>query len=275
MYHKRLLEKAKNTFDFHYFRIKNDWTFPPSMAHTSGAKMAKGTYEAEVSDIIEQHLQDGSVFIDIGANVGYFTRMAARKVNSSGKVYAFEADYANYNALNNNTIGLDNIVTMNLAVSSENGFTEFHQSSHSSCHSLVETDNYLNGDQWVCPSITLDKFWSLYLDETYIDLVKIDVEGAELFVLEGMDRMIDRQKVGSVVLEYCPAFLRETGLSREKLVRLLLEHFSITIIEDEYRSLLGTSRIETAKEFEKITQKLLARDDAVNINLLCDARPAE
>src|SRR5699024_4005715 len=131
-----------------------------NIAHLSGGKMAQGSYEPAVSatitdylqkgdsfiDIganvgyfsrlaaITDYLQKGDSFIDIGANVGYFSRLAANEVGVVVIVYAFEIEFDNYCALTQNIKDYSNIHGFHLAISDDNSFVNVNYSSHSACH---------------------------------------------------------------------------------------------------------------------------------------------
>ena len=263
-------EKIKRTVSYHYFRLKNGWHFPPNIAHLSGSKMAKGTYEPEVTDIIKNCLTSGSVFIDVGANVGYFAREAAGMVKSEGRVYAFEVEYDNYYSLCKNTAFLNNVIPLHFAVSNQATFLYVNHSSHSACHSLVQTENHLDGSKFMVPAITIDDFWRQYLGKQAIDLIKIDVEGAELLVLEGMSRVLYENKIQKMIIEYCPRVLNNSGQDTHEIYNVLSKDFSLSIIEKEYKNLQKSGTIAGIKEFQKISGYLLELEDAVNINLLCE-----
>ena len=264
-----MLNQLKKTIYYHYYRKKNGWFFPPDMAHTAGYQIAMGSYEPEVTGIVEDLLTEGSIFIDIGANVGYFARLATEIVGNTGNVVAFEAGHSNYRALVENSTGRQNIIPLHLAVSNRTGFQELHLSSHSSCHSLVNTQNYLSGTRITMPTITLDRFWDLYLDRAAIDLVKIDVEGAELMVLDGMNELLAENRVRAMIVEYCPRIISNSGVDGRRLYRVLSRNFEISIIEEEFRSLQEGEALTSLQAFDRITRDLTSREEAVNLNLLC------
>lgn len=263
-------EKIKRTLSYHYFRIKKEWFFPRNIAHVSATKMAKGTYEPGVTQILKRRLSKDSVFVDVGANIGYFTKIAADIVKPKGEVYAFEAEYDNYHALFRNTGSLPSVTPMHFAVTDTISVMELNHSSHSACHSLVETDNHLDGDTFTVPTITIDHFWTQYLDQKAIDVIKIDVEGAELHVLEGMSRILSLNKIGTIIIEYCPMVLYNSGQDPYRIFEVLKRGFSLSIIDKKYRSLQKNRVIENLREFRHITEYLLEFKSAVNINLLCE-----
>jgi FkbM family methyltransferase len=153
-----------------------------------------GDAEPEVQRALEEHIKPGHVVYDVGANVGFFTILCARLVGPRGKVYAFEPMPPNAKALRHNVAlnGLDNVVVVEKALSSESGTAQMFVSAWSAFHSLnvegaSKNDNL--GPQAREPitvqTITLDEF--VEADPARApDLIKLDVEGAELVALEGM-----------------------------------------------------------------------------------------
>ena len=77
------------------------YSFPAKYGVRWKLKVLFRRYEPETTRLIARELKPGDVFVDIGAHIGYFTRLAAKKVGSGGRVIAFEADTENY-SLNRN-----------------------------------------------------------------------------------------------------------------------------------------------------------------------------
>ena len=153
-----------------------------------------GTAEADMQRTLEQLVEPGQVVYDVGANIGFFTILCARLVGPQGKVYAFEPMPANAATLRHNLAinGLQNVTVVEQALSSSSGRAELFISPWSAFHSLnvegaVKRDN--RGRDAAPPieveTVTLDEFVREQGGETP-DLVKLDVEGAELLALEGM-----------------------------------------------------------------------------------------
>lgn len=262
-------EKLKRTARFHYYRHKNSWQFPSNMAHLTGGKIAQGTYEPEVSKVLRRTLGEGDLFLDIGANVGYYSRLASDCVGEEGHIYAFEADHENFYALSRNLKDHANAVPLYLAVSDQTTFLPIRHSSHSSCHSLVSTVNYLNSDTSIVPSMTVDHFWEHFLDRQFIKLMKIDVEGAELQVLHSMKSLLDEKMVESAIIEYCPEIMIRAGIDPLEFLDLLSSYFSISIIEEEYSRQLEGGGVDSKASFKRLTNFLMERREVANSNLHC------
>jgi FkbM family methyltransferase len=264
-----LFEKIKRSLRYYYYGQKNGWTFPHNIAHLSGGKMAKGSYEPTVCQKLIQTLKPGATFIDIGANIGYFSKLASEAVGKQGNVYAFEIELDNYYALHQNVAYYSNIHVLHLGISNDNSFAKVNHSSHSANHSMVDTNNHLDGDKFSVPTITLDHFWKTYLQKEPIELVKIDVEGAELMVLNGMDDVLSENMIATLIIELYPDIIQNAGFEASNLFRKLTEIFSISIIDEEYRSLLTNPTIDSLTDFEMICNHLESENKADHINLLC------
>lgn len=264
-----IFEKLSRSIRYHYFGRKNKWTFPPTISHLAGGKMAQGTYESNVSETLTRIVQKGDVFIDIGANVGYFSRMASEVIGADGAVYAIEPDVANYCALSENTAQFSNVTTSHVAISDKTGFTRMNHSTNAACHSLVNTDNYLDGKQFMVCTITLDHLWEHFLKEKKINVLKIDVEGAEIMVLNGMEKILSAEAVENMIIEYCPRILKNAGFNELEYYHKISLFSSIQIMDDIYRSMVKDGKINSLSEFKHISKVLMDEEHAVNINLLC------
>ena len=185
-----------------YVRL-NDWAV--------GARIAvKGRYEAHVTGVMTPFLQPGRVVIDIGANIGYYTLLAASHVGERGKVIAFEPGADNCALLRKSLLanGFHNVVLHSCAVADIDGMVGFGMDDS---NGQITRDNPPVGSQQV-RSVTLDAFLA---DEPRIDLIKMDVEGAEGRALQGMRRLLQRHHP-VVFTEFTPAALpRISGMLPE------------------------------------------------------------
>lgn len=155
-----------------------------------------GTKFDTIFDFLKIFLQEGMVFVDVGANIGSHTINAARLVGGAGSVFAFEADPDTYRLLSENieSNGLRNIVLGQTCVSDHVGALSFYKHPDSAKSSIVDRGEKL--------SVTLpsDKLDNLIPANTKIDVLKVDVEGAELSVLRGARAIFQDQRRPSVVI---------------------------------------------------------------------------
>ena len=264
-----IFEKFKRSLRYYYYGKKNGWHFPSDIAHISGGKMAQGSYEPSITQTVKENLKSGDIFIDVGANIGYFSRLASDIVGPAGNVYSFEVDIENYYALLKNINDHLNVNALHLAVADTNSFRTVYHSTHSACHSLLNTKNHLDGKQFSIPTTTIDNFWETYLQRKPIQLIKIDVEGAELMLLDGMDKIMNENKINTMILEFVPEIIKNVDITIERLYEKMASHFTITIIESEHKSIFKNRIINDFSELKTLSKYLLESKKANTVNLLC------
>jgi FkbM family methyltransferase len=163
------------------------------MALPQNREYILGTSEMPVQRALSTHLRHGDVFYDIGANVGFFSLLAARMVGTSGAVCSFEPVTENASMVRKNATLNDfgNIRVVEVAVGSEPGVAEFllteWDGGGTLALSAVRTTERVSSR--MVPVATLD---DLIFDRRLPrpTFVKIDVEGVELDVLKGMSRTL-------------------------------------------------------------------------------------
>jgi FkbM family methyltransferase len=173
----------------------------------------------------------GGDILDIGANIGYtaWVFAAALKANARapGKVYAFEPDSASFATLGEivrrKNLG-DSVEIFNMAVGSANGSLEFwHNEEHSADHRVV-TEQFKTsrpaGEKITTVAVTSVDSFVAARNLQNISLIKIDVQGYELAVCEGMRKTIEKFPVMSVAFEYAPDGMRELGFEPRALLNL-------------------------------------------------------
>lgn len=147
--------------------------------------------KAETEFITSAIEQGGKVYIDVGANIGYFTLLLASMAKDA-VVHSFEPIPTNFHilALNVEMNQFRNVVLNNRAVGSEKRFSsEFSVAQDSAYSSFRDTKRKVEIDRIEVSVITLDE----YIYEKGIgkvDFIKIDVEGAEKMVLDGAKRLL-------------------------------------------------------------------------------------
>jgi fibrillarin-like rRNA methylase len=85
--------------------------------------------DAEEIEFLKRTIKKGDTVLDIGANIGFYSKLLAGLTGESGKVYSFEPDAANYNYLLRNTKGIKNIIPINKAVSESSGILQLYTST--------------------------------------------------------------------------------------------------------------------------------------------------
>lgn len=149
---------------------------------------ASGEYERRIEALLVSRLCPGSVFYDVGAHIGLFSLLAARIVGESGSVFAFEADPENVERIKEHASrnGLDHICIVPCAVWSSPGRLFFKRVATDSSHNqgAVATDASMYNENTIeVEAVSLDAFVQEHRPPT---LIKIDVEGGEANVLDGV-----------------------------------------------------------------------------------------
>lgn len=198
----------KRVFLYSYFLYKR-WYEDPFWALTRRAPEVLG---------------DGDI-LDIGANIGYTAWVFARVVKPPAKIYAFEPDMASFATLEEvvrrKKFG-DKVEIFNIAAGSADGSLDFwHNEEHSADHRVVT-------EQFKSPRLASQKITTV--DVTSVDsfaarrnlqnisFIKIDVQGYEVAVCEGMRRTLEQFPALCVALEYAPESMRELGFNPSSLL---------------------------------------------------------
>lgn len=226
--------------------------------------MMSGKYEQETTQVFEEAAKPGMVVLDIGAHVGYYSLLAARKVGPEGRVYSFEPEPQNYSLLVKNVDcnGYDNITPVNTAVSNQVGVATLNLSSlDNGRHSLFGQSTSQSNTETV-NTTTIDAFLE-NAASLNVGLIKIDVEGAELDVLEGMGKLLEKKNHLSLIIEFNPGLLQTAGVDLVQFLGRPSQWGLKVQIIDERRGLTPLDDVD----FERFINRLLTSESSVN--LLC------
>ncbi|MFA6523262.1 MAG: FkbM family methyltransferase [Candidatus Peribacteraceae bacterium] len=190
-----------------------------------------GEYEATTMSLCKKLLQPGMVFVDVGANIGLFTLMAARQVGPAGHVYSFEPGAANCVLLRKNVEqnGYHNVTPVQKAVTDRSGSAILHQSGFNKADH--RTYHVSKGRKQVAiECVSLDEYFP---PDARIDVIKMDIEGAEGAALRGMQRILRSPHPPKLVMECWPPMLVKAGTDPLRLLQSLEEMgFALSLIDD-------------------------------------------
>jgi FkbM family methyltransferase len=146
-----------------------------------------GGYEQETRQRIEATLRPGDTFVDVGANIGFFTLLASRRVGPEGRVIAFEAMPGTSEILRRNVDAnrLSNVEVVNKAVLDRCGTVAFDVDDYSSGGSGLSSTERSHRRQLEVDACSLDAFFEPR-GWPPLRLIKIDVEGAEAAAIAGL-----------------------------------------------------------------------------------------
>lgn len=161
-----------------------------------GFPVAVGVFERDVCGAFAVLLRKGMRCLDIGSNIGFYSIRMAAAVGEGGKVYSFEPDPFNYSLLLKNRAEnrMENIITtLRVACGHEDSEVLLRRDSNPSnfAGAHVSEESGIPGHD---TAVSLRRVDGLIPAGDRIDLIKIDVEGYELFVLRGMRRIVSEQR---------------------------------------------------------------------------------
>lgn len=190
------------------------------------ASLLQDTFENAEYAFVEKFLQPGMTVLDIGANQGFYTLLSSRKVGTHGKVYAFEPSPRELRRLKLH-LWLNrckNVQVSALALGAAHGSAELHVvlGTESGCNSLRTPDVSQPTRLVPVPVERLDDVLKAREIVT-VDFVKLDVEGAELSVLQGARELLQRSPRPVILAEVQDLRTKPWGYRARDIVSYLSE----------------------------------------------------
>ncbi|MET7932508.1 FkbM family methyltransferase [Streptomyces sp. NPDC005322] len=183
-----------------------------------------GVWEPHLTRWLQRRLKPGDVFVDVGANIGYYSVLASRLVGDGGKVVAVEASPTFHQVLLDQARrnGCTNVRAVNAAVSDRDELLTFilASSRNMGANSIVPYD----GPAESTFEIAAQPLPDLLAEEeiTRARVIKIDVEGAEGGVVRGLTPVLDRLRPDvEITIEVTPQRMSKLGDSAEELLEAL------------------------------------------------------
>jgi len=181
-----------------------------------------GTFEPRETSLVKGYLKPGMTFIDVGANIGYYTALGASLVGAQGRVVAFEPSAYAFERLSAMTSKseLMQVTAIHAGVSDAAGSLKLYLGVGSNNHTPTMVPHG-NTSESIVRVVPLDEE-ATRLGIERIDLIKIDVEGYEFKVLSGATRLLRERRIGAILCEFNEMWLRRAGSSLEALEALIL-----------------------------------------------------
>ena len=168
-------------------------------------------------ELLRKILFKGAVVVDVGANIGIYSRFLSRYVGPKGVVHSFEPSPDNFRRLSAATRNLSNVRLTQAVIGERSGECKLYVSDKLNVdHRAYETDD----SRRVIPieMIALDDYFKT---GQRVDLIKMDIQGYELHALRGAQRVLQENSDINLLLEFWPAGLEQAGVSWETLVEML------------------------------------------------------
>ncbi len=234
--------------------------------YISGDLVRDGIWEPFETEIFRRLCRPDDFVLDLGANIGWYTVIASRLINASGKIISFEPDHNNFKILNRNIAmsgGLGMVEVMNIALGDrDENATLFISDTNLGDHRL-----FSDGSQRQTLPIqvkTLDSFLANYTCKPTI--VKSDTQGSEACILRGAANLFDVGWRPILILEFWPFGLAGSGDSSQQLWQNLVAlGYSLYELSEAYPKLIAF----TEERFRLRINTDISVDSMGFINLLC------
>lgn len=202
-----------------------------------------GIYEPLAVERFQNMVKAGDVVLDIGAHIGYYTLMAAKRVGKQGKVYAFEPSRENCNLLTKNLKinGFKNVILVNKAIADTSKKSKLFMSRVSTgMHSLIDLDDN-SENATVIDTISLNDFFGK--NPPNISVIKMDIEGGEYMAFEGMTKILKRKHL-SIFVEFSPFSIKKSHKSPRGFLNFLRSFgFKLYSFDETRKIILPIERI--------------------------------
>ncbi len=221
-------------------------------------------FEWQEREFLNRFLRPGDIYVDVGANIGLFTLIAARCIGPEGRVYAFEPSSRTYERLLENVAlnKFDNVSTHKVALSDRAAQLEMTISldGFDAWNSLAQP---IDGKSFAVETIT-STTWDAFAEghdlAGRVTMMKIDVEGWEKHVLAGGAGILSREDAPTLQVEFTEQAARSANSSCAELYHMLEElGYSMFIYDTKAKNLIPDP----------------IRDDYPYLNLIATKKPVE
>jgi len=222
-----------------------------------------GIWEKIETQFIMRDIKKGTIVLDIGANIGYYTLILAKLVGKKGKVFAFEPEPENFQLLKKNIEinGYQNVICENIAISNQNGEIDLYFSERSIGQHKIYQSSMVSENSIRVKSITLDQYFGDLDMKDKISFIKIDTEGAEYCVINGMKSLLGSNKKLKIMLEFDPIQIKDARTQPKDLLNLLRENgFNFSHVNPK-------KQIFEKSNLDYLIKNFVEKDQATN--LLC------
>jgi len=226
--------------------------------------LGEGVWEPAETAAFVARVGAGMCVFDVGANIGYYTLLAARAVGAAGAVYAFEPEPRNFALLSRNVAenGFTNVRLFNAAVSSRPGSARLHlDDANFGAHSFEAGSVRTSSGRFVdVDAVSLDGFAEKARVFAAGVVVKVDVQGAEAFVVAGGHGLLALPGV-TVFLELWPEALERASADPARVLADLeglgFSFEDVGLPESERRPLRPAEILETCRTRTQTWMNLL------------------
>ncbi len=185
-------------------------------------------YETRYDNHFSATLREGDCVWDVGANIGYYTRMFANRIGSTGKVFAFEPSPVNFARLREACGALSNVDPRPIGLARETGTVTFLQGDDElgATSRIIDSASSISGS---VTSVVVVRPGAELIQSGEVaapNIIKIDVEGFELEVLEGLGRELGSETLRAIGVEvhFKLLSLRDMSDAPHRIEQLLINN---------------------------------------------------
>lgn len=207
--------KVKLGMQYSQFVLRSGEKFVIRNVDSLGFDLINGEkFENATRDLLRQTIQEGMTVLDVGANIGYYSVQMASLVGNTGKVYAFEPNPAMIEELNRNIKlnQLTNVEVVPVALANAKGRMPFYNPKTGwEGHGSLKQNSTFNAQNVI--EIVASRLDDVMMEKSIhkVDFIKIDVEGAELGVIQGAFRLLSSDKKPVIIFEAAENLCNEFG----------------------------------------------------------------
>lgn len=196
-------------------------------------------------EILKKNINQGDTIIDIGANIGFYTKILSELVGDKGKVHAFEPDRINYQRLLNYCGTLKNVELNNKAIGPKTEKLKIYTSKMLNVdHRTYKPEEY--EEEIEIDAVNLDEYLN---GRTKVDFIKMDIQGFEMSAIRGMEQTLNGNKSIKLITEFWPHGLKLTGSSGIEYFNYLVNlGFSCYLMENDNLSELDLKKVSELNE---------------------------
>ena len=218
----------------------------------------RGHYGAGFTSFLTRALVPGTTFVDVGANVGVFTLLAAQLVGAYGRVIAYECNPELADLLEKSVAinWFDHRIQLVRKAATDSDeprrfFAPKHMKALGSVVLPVEGRSLL--DDAVDVPVQCERLDDGLANVEFVDLLKIDIEGGEAEAIQGMAGLLDSKRIGMIAMEYRHDAMDDAHkIAMEKVLLEFQDHYGATFHVPGSRKYLDLESIHAVRLFENL-----------------------
>ena len=200
---------------------------------------------------VREQLRSGDIFVDVGANFGFYSLIASQIVGAAGHVYSFEPSPSTLELLRLNTHAYGNILVIDKAVSDRSGHLPFFHTPDYVNSGTVANPPFQAADEIVKINVKAIRLDDFFPSDFEINFLKVDIQGDDLRAINGAKSLIERSPGLKILVEWAPTWMENAGYKIDDLPTALqdLGFNKLSVVDDYLQRLYGV--LQFVEIFEK------------------------